>query len=108
MNFHPDQVQNRTGSVSPEVQQKVLDYSSGYSSFINDAYETLKDNYSRTRYLLRLNHIDIPEEFRHEDMEVLEEIMEIRLVIEETTERDEVERMVIQYAGVVESLLDEV
>ncbi|KAL9102119.1 MAG: hypothetical protein Q9163_002703 [Psora crenata] len=56
----------------------------GTSALINEAYKTLQDPLKRAQYLLLLRGIDIAEDERAktDDMDLLEEVMEVRSLIE--------------------------
>ena len=56
----------------------------GTSALINEAYKTLQDPLRRAQYLLSLRGIDIAEDERAktEDLDLLEEVMEVRSLIE--------------------------
>ena len=65
----------------------------GTSALINEAYKTLQDPLRRAQYLLSLRGIDIAEDERAktDDMELLEEVMEVRSLIEGAEEEGELE-----------------
>ncbi|KAL9130011.1 MAG: hypothetical protein Q9217_001695 [Psora testacea] len=65
----------------------------GTSALINEAYKTLQDPLRRAQYLLSLRGIDIAEDERAktDDMELLEEVMEVRSLIEGAEEERELE-----------------
>ena len=65
----------------------------GTSALINDAYETLQDPLRRAQYLLSLRGIDIAEDERAktDDMDLLEEVMEVRSLIEGAEEEAELQ-----------------
>ena len=65
----------------------------GTSALINEAYKTLQNPLRRAQYLLSLRGIDIAEDERAktEDMDLLEEVMEVRSLIEGAEDQSELE-----------------
>ena len=79
----------------------------GTSALINEAYKTLQDPLRRAQYLLSLRGIDIAEDERAktEDMELLEEVMEVRSLIEGAEGEGELEETRTRNNGrIVESV----
>jgi len=62
-----------------------------FSATLNEAYKTLKNDYTRASYLLKLNQIDIESENKNYPLppEVLEKIWDDREELEETHDIDE-------------------
>jgi len=56
------------------------------SSYVNEAYTTLKDDYERCLYMLLLEGIEIKEDEQLKNPKHLEELMELNEKIEETSE----------------------
>ena len=83
--FHPD----RFARGAAAEQQYALDA----TALLNDAYRVLRDPIQRAEYLLKQEGFDIGEQ-RSKDVppELLEEVFELNMLLEETPERDELER----------------
>jgi molecular chaperone HscB len=83
--FHPDRFAR--GTVAD--QQHALDA----TALINDAYRVLRDPIQRAEYLLAQEGFDIGEQrSKNVPPELLEEVFELNMLLEETPERDELER----------------
>lgn len=68
-----------------------------HSSLINNAYDILKYNLSRSEYLLQLHNIIINQDTNNNikaDIELLEEIMELRNSLDEAEQQVQIEEMV--------------
>jgi molecular chaperone HscB len=87
--LHPDRFARAT------AEEK--EWSLAQSSLLNDAYRTLKDPITRTRYLLRMHGAEIGEEFAGKDRkdpsrapaDLLEEVFELNMQLEELRMGDE-------------------
>ena len=83
--FHPDRFAR--GTVAD--QQHALDA----TALLNDAYRVLRDPIQRAEYLLAQEGFDIGEQrSKNVPPELLEEVFELNMLLEETPERDELER----------------
>jgi molecular chaperone HscB len=83
--FHPDRFAR--GTVAD--QQYALDA----TALLNDAYRVLRDPIQRAEYLLAQEGFDIGEQrSKNVPPELLEEVFELNMLLEETPERDELER----------------
>ena len=83
--FHPDRFARGT----PADQQYALDA----TALLNDAYRVLRDPIQRAEYLLTQEGFDIGEQrSKNVPPELLEEVFELNMLLEETPERDELER----------------
>ncbi|XP_071908548.1 iron-sulfur cluster co-chaperone protein HscB homolog [Coffea arabica] len=76
--LHPDLVHTKS--------KKERDFAAEQSARVTDAYRTLSDTLSRAVYLLKLEGLEVDEEGRISDPELLAEIMEIREAVEEAAE----------------------
>lgn len=76
--LHPDLVHTKS--------KKEREYAAEQSARVTDAYRTLTDTLSRAVYLLKLEGLEVDEEDRISDLELLAEIMEIREAVEEAAE----------------------
>lgn len=82
--FHPDNISS--GASSADIEKSIL---------INEAYQTLSDDFSRACYLLALKNIDI----RHDEkaikpnMATLMEILELQERIAEISDKNEIENL---------------
>lgn len=70
--LHPD---NYISSDDDEL----VKYSTIYSSYVNEGYNILKNDFERAKYLLKE---DIPEDHSTQDMELLSKVMDAREQIE--------------------------
>jgi len=83
--FHPDRFARGTAA----DQQYALDA----TALLNDAYRVLRDPIQRAEYLLTQEGFDIGEQrSKNVPPELLEEVFELNMLLEETPERDELER----------------
>ena len=83
--FHPD----RFARGAAADQQYALDA----TALLNDAYRVLRDPIQRAEYLLAQEGFDIGEQrSKNVPPELLEEVFELNMLLEETPERDELER----------------
>jgi len=83
--LHPDRFAR--GAVAD--QQYALDA----TALLNDAYRVLRDPIQRAEYLLTQEGFDIGEQrSKNVPPELLEEVFELNMLLEETPERDELER----------------
>ncbi|MBL6785527.1 MAG: Fe-S protein assembly co-chaperone HscB [Rickettsiales bacterium] len=67
-----------------------------FASYLNDAYKTLKDEYLRSKYILKLNNIDLdnnPNQYFKNSNEFLHEIMDITEAQEEAANDDEINQI---------------
>ncbi|KAL3536006.1 hypothetical protein ACH5RR_004467 [Cinchona calisaya] len=76
--LHPDLVHTKS--------KKERGYAAEQSARVSDAYRTLTDPLSRAMYLLKLEGVEVDEEERISDPELLVEIMEIREAVEEAAD----------------------
>ena len=83
--FHPDRFARR----APAEQE----YALNATALLNDAYRVLKDPIQRAEYLLAAKGFDIGEQ-RSNDVppELLEEVFELNMLLEETPDREELDR----------------
>jgi molecular chaperone HscB len=65
--------------------KEVVESSEFLSSYINEAYTTLKDDYERSLYMLLLEGIEVKEDDKLTNLKDLETIMELNEKIEEGT-----------------------
>jgi len=82
MYFHPDKVNTKP----PGAQS----YADEYSSTLNEAYSTLKNDFQRATYILELHGHKLEEGNRMDDFEFMEEILEKRMAIEESEDPQEI------------------
>ncbi len=75
--IHPDNFANYSNNIKEN--------SEFLSSYINEAYTTLKDDYERSLYMLLLEGIEIKEDDKLSNPKYLEEIMEINEKIDEAS-----------------------
>ena len=75
--IHPDSFASQT--------KEVMESSEYLSSYINEAYTTLKDDYERSLYMLLLEGIEVKEDDKLTNLKDLETIMELNEKIEEGT-----------------------
>ncbi|GAB5586625.1 molecular chaperone [Umbelopsis nana] len=66
------------------------------SSYLNKAYNTLKEPLARAQYMLALNGVEISESESLEDPELLMEVMEIREQMEEAESEDDIEKLKVE------------
>ncbi|KAM3134797.1 hypothetical protein pb186bvf_013122 [Paramecium bursaria] len=85
--FHPDVFISQT-----DINSINLNYSQEYSSFINEAYHTLKDDIQRAEYILSLHGYDVKESSTLNDLEFMEEILEIQQNIQEGINLDNIQK----------------
>jgi molecular chaperone HscB len=69
------------------------------SSYLNKAYNTLKEPLARAQYMLALNGVEVSESESLEDPELLMEVMEIREEMEEAESEEDIERLKIENTG---------
>jgi DnaJ-domain-containing protein 1 len=69
------------------------------SSFVNEAYKTLLNPFSRAEYILRLEGIEIGESDNLQDKELIMEIMELREALEDAEHQDAVDEIRAENAG---------
>lgn len=69
------------------------------SSYLNKAYNTLKEPLARAQYMLALNGVEVSESESLEDPELLMEVMEIREEMEEAESEEDIERLKIENGG---------
>ncbi|KAG2178092.1 hypothetical protein INT43_003345 [Umbelopsis isabellina] len=63
------------------------------SSFLNKAYNTLKEPLARAQYMLALNGIEVSESESLEDPELLMEVMEVREQMEDCETEEDIEKL---------------
>lgn len=73
--LHPDLVHTKS--------QEEREYAAEQSARVTTAYRTLSDPLARAIYILKLEGVDVDEEERISDPELLTEIMEIREAVED-------------------------
>ncbi|KAJ9064189.1 hypothetical protein DSO57_1033028 [Entomophthora muscae] len=83
---HPDNFYSKTNAGSSE----------DLSSWVNKAYETLKNPLSRAIYLLELNQVYIGESMELRDQSILLEIMELNEAIEDAQNADALHKIIIE------------
>ena len=76
--IHPDNFASQS--------KEVMESSEFLSSYINEAYTTLKDDYDRSLYMLLLEGIEVKEGDKLTNLKELETIMELNEKIDETSE----------------------
>ena len=76
--YHPDLFMNR--DVEDRKESELI------SSKLNKAYQTLRDPLSRAKHLLKLNGVEISEDFKIQDPEFLMNVMELQERIVEANE----------------------
>ncbi|KAM0755084.1 hypothetical protein T439DRAFT_322138 [Meredithblackwellia eburnea MCA 4105] len=64
-----------------------------WSARVGEAWNTLRDEGKRGEYILNLNNVEVNEEDKVTDPELLMQVMEIREQIEDAQTRDEVEQI---------------
>lgn len=96
---HPD----RFSTASPEQRRIALDY----TTFVNDAYRTLRDAQRRAEYLMSLEGVRIGDErSTTRDPELLMEMLELQEKLEHLAAGEPVEKMGAEMAARKKTLLD--
>ncbi|CAM0141470.1 unnamed protein product [Umbelopsis sp. WA50703] len=72
------------------------------SSFLNKAYNTLKEPLARAQYMLALNGVEVSESESLEDPELLMEVMEVREQMEEAETEEDIEKLRLDNEGKIE------
>jgi molecular chaperone HscB len=79
---HPDRL------ISGSTQQE--DWAKTWSAIVNESYQTLNDDRLRGEYLLAKRGVEIEEQDKMEDPEMLMEILEVRESLEEAQTEEEI------------------
>jgi molecular chaperone HscB len=101
--IHPDNFASQT--------KEAIESSEFLSSYINEAYTTLKDDYERSLYMLLLEGIEVKEDDKLTNLKELETIMELNEKIDETSElmalkedvRDKIEEIKYDFNEAIEN-----
>ena len=92
---HPDRFANASSQEQLLAVQK--------STEINDAYQTLKNPILRAQYLLKLRGVDIPsEQASFSDVEFLMHQMELREMLAEIADADDIDAAIFNAAQVLD------
>lgn len=89
--MHPDRLPSGSG--------KQEDWAKTWSAIVNEAYKTLNNDRLRGEYLLAKRGVEIEEQDKMEDPELLMEILEVRESLEEAQTEEEVAAIRDQNTG---------
>jgi len=81
---HPDRLQTSSDSAKQE------DWAKTWSALVNEGYKTLSNESRRGEYMLLQRGVQIEEQDKMEDPELLMEILEVREALEEASTEEEV------------------
>lgn len=92
--LHPDLVHTKS--------QKEREYAAEQSARVTDAYRTLTNPLLRAKYIMQLQGVELDEEERITDPELLAEIMELREAVDEAAETQALHQIQAQIHGKLE------